>query len=54
MGTRWNHLIEGVLSCTENICFEEKYEITTSQKNSTENSIFVAVKIAVYCMGVFS
>ena len=42
---------EAVLMCTHNLCFVQKYE--NSQNISTENFIFTAAKIAVYCMGVF-
>ena len=38
MGTRYNRLNEAVLTCTHNLCFEQKYE--NSQKISTENCHF--------------
>ena len=40
--TRYNHLTEGVLTCTHNLCFEQKYE--NNQKISIENCHFTAVK----------
>ena len=42
MGTRLNRLIEAVLTCTHNICFEQKYE--NSKKNQLKIVIFTAVK----------
>ena len=43
----WGYMLEAppeaLLTCTHNLCFEQKYE--NSQKNSTENChIFTAVK----------
>ena len=53
VGTRYNHLTEVVLTCTHNLCFEQKYE--NNQKISTENCHFYSCeKIAVCCMGEFS
>ena len=50
MGTLW---IEAVLTCTHNICFEQKYE--NSQKNATENCHFYSrekwLYIAWACFG---
>ena len=43
---------EAVLTCTNNQCFEQKYE--NRQNISTENCHFLQKKIAVCCMGVFS
>ena len=48
MGTRQNRLneaflIEAVLACTHNICFEQKYE--NSQNNHLKIVIFTVVKI---------
>ena len=47
-------LTEAVLTCTNNICFEQKYE--KSKKNQLKIVIFSAVKktLYIYCMGVFS
>ena len=42
MGTRKNRLNEAVLTCTHNICFEQKYE--NSEKNQLKIVIFSAVK----------
>ena len=45
-------LNEAVLTCTHNICFEQKYE--NSQNISNKKLSFLQPsKIAVYCMGVF-
>ena len=59
MGTRLNRLraktkiVEAVLMCTHNRCFEQKYE--NNQNISTENCHFYSCeKIAVCCMGGFS
>ena len=41
MGTR-----EAVLTCTHNLCFEQKYE--NSQKISTENFHFYSREISLY------
>ena len=46
MGTRQNRLIEAVLTCTHNICFEQKYE--NSQKNSIENCHFYSCEKSLY------
>ena len=43
MGTRQNRLNEAVLTCTLNICFEQKYE--NSHKIQLKIVIFTAVKI---------
>ena len=44
---------EAVLTCTHNLCFEQKYE--NNQNISTENCHFYSCeKIAVCCMGGFS
>ena len=43
---------EAVLTCTYNLCSEQKYE--NSKKIQLKIVIFLAVKIAVYCMGMFS
>ena len=44
---------EAVLTCTHNLCFEQKHE--KSKKISTEICHFYSrEKIAVCCMGVFS
>ena len=42
MGTRYNRLNEAVLTCTHNICLEQKYE--TSKRNQLKIVIFTAVK----------
>ena len=42
MGTRYNRLSEAVLTCTHNLCFEQKYE--KSKKLSPKIVIFTAVK----------
>ena len=59
MGTRKTRLGEVVLTCTHNLCFEQKLE--KSQHFSAENfqffkknSIFKAKKMSVYYMGKFS
>ena len=39
MGTRENRLGEAVLTCTHNLCFEQKY-----QNNSAENFQFLKLK----------
>ena len=46
MGTRWNRLVEAVLTSTHNLCFEQKYE--KYQKFSSENFHFLVVKFSVY------
>ena len=46
MGTRQNRLIEAVLTCTHNICFEQKYE--NSKKNSTKNCHFYSHEKSLY------
>ena len=43
MGTRQNRLSEGVLTCTNNLCFEQKYE--NYKKKSTENCHFYSGEI---------
>ena len=40
-----------VITITNNICFDHKYE--KGKKNQLKIVIFTAVKIAVYCMGVY-
>ena len=45
MGTRYNRLIEAVLTCTHNQCFEQKQE-KYLKKNYLKINIFSAVK---YC-----
>ena len=42
MGTRKNRLNEAVLTCTHNICFEQKYE--NIKKNQLKIVIFTSVK----------
>ena len=46
VGSRNNHLTEVVLTCTHNLCFEQKYE--NNQKILTEIVIFTAVKKSLY------
>ena len=46
MGTRWDRLTEAVLTCTHNLCFEQKYENT--HKISTENCHFYSCEILQY------
>ena len=46
MGTRQNRLNEAVLTCTYNICFEQKYE--NSQTISTENCYFYSSEKSLY------
>ena len=38
--------------CTHDICSAQQYE--NSKKNQMKIVIFTALKIAVYCMGVFA
>ena len=47
MGTRYNHLAEAVLTSTQNLCFEQKYEKRQSFFLS-ENSQFLEVKFSIY------
>ena len=42
MGTRKNRLTKAVLTCTHNICFEQKHE--KKKKNQMKIVIFTAVK----------
>ena len=51
MGTRRNRLSEAVLTCTNNICFEQNMKIV--KKIKLKIVIFTAVTNAVYCVGVF-
>ena len=46
MGTRKNCLNEAVLTCTHNICFEQKYE--NSEKISNENCHFYSREKSLY------
>ena len=46
MGTRLNRLSEVVLTCTHNLCFEQKYE--NSKKYSTENCHFYSREKSLY------
>ena len=46
MGTRWNRLGEAVLTSTQNLCFEQKYEKYQHFKISL--SVFWVVKISIY------
>ena len=46
MGTRWNRLIEAVLTSTQNLCFEQKYE--KYQNFLSEHFHFLVVKFSVY------
>ena len=46
MGTRLNRLAEAVLTSTNNLCFEQKYEI--SQNFLSENFHFFGGEIPVY------
>ena len=46
MGTRWNRLNEAVLTCTHNLCFEQKHE--NSQTISTENCHFYSGEKSLY------
>ena len=46
LGTRYNHLIEAVLTSTHNLCFEQKYE--NIRIFLTENFHFLVVKFSVY------
>ena len=45
MGTRTNRLNEAVLTCTHNLCFEQKSE---KVKNSTENCHFYSREKSLY------
>ena len=46
MGTRYNRLVEAVLTITHNVCFEQKYE--KYQIFLSENFHFLVVKFSVY------
>ena len=46
MGTRKSRLNEAALTCTHNICFEQKYE--NSKKKSTENCHFYSCEKSPY------
>ena len=46
MGTRWNRLVEAVLTSTHNLCFEQKYEKYHSFLS--ENFQFLEVKFSIY------
>ena len=46
MGIRLNRLAEAVLTCTHNLCFEQKSE--NNQKNSTESFQFLQLKKSLY------
>ena len=46
MGTRLNRLTVAVLTCTHNLCFEQKYE--NCQRFSLENCHFYSREILVY------
>ena len=46
MGTRYNRLNEAVLTCTHNICFEQKYE--NSKKNQLKIAIFYSREKLLY------
>ena len=46
MGTRWNRLAEAVLTSTQNLCFERKYE--KYQIFFSENFHFLVVKFSVH------
>ena len=46
MGTRLNRLVEAVLTSTDNLCFEQKYE--KYQSFSSENFQFLEVKFSIY------
>ena len=50
MCTRWNRLVEAVLTGTHNLCFEEKYEQKKKKKTFflSENFYFLVVKFSVY------
>ena len=43
MGTCINRPSEAVLTCTHNLCFEQKYEYS-NKKNQPKIAIFTAVK----------
>ena len=45
MGTRYNRLTEAVLTCTHNLCFEEKYKKFSDKKLQflkLKNSLYIA------------
>ena len=44
MGTRQNRLVEAVLTSTNNLCFDQKYEIYLNF--SSENFHFLVVKVS--------
>ena len=44
MGTRYNRLIEAVLTCTHDLCFEQKNEEKKLKKFQLKIVIFTAVK----------
>ena len=46
MGTRENRLAEAVLTCTHNLCFEQKYE--KYQRFYLKNFSFLEVKFSIY------
>ena len=46
MGTRWNRLVEAVLTSTHNLCFKQKYE--KYQSFSSENFQFFEKKVSIY------
>ena len=51
MGTGKNRHTEAVLTCTHNLCFEQKYE--NIKKNQLKNVIFTAVKIVYVAWACF-
>ena len=46
MGTRWNRLLEAVLTSTHNLCSEQKHE--NYQNFLSENFHFLVLKVSVY------
>ena len=47
MSTRKNRLAEAVLTCTHNLCFEQKYE-KKNQSFLSETFQFLEVKFSIY------
>ena len=47
VGTCENRLTEAILTCTHNLCFEQKYE-NSKKKKSTENCHFYSREISLY------